>query len=255
MYDPTIGQFLSEDPTEFEAGDPNLKRMVGNNLPNRTDPLGLEATPLIWTAPPIPQIDIQAPVFAQAPGKVSFETVKQVEDELNKSPEAAKLLAELKEKGLEIVIDQTIKGAGADRARYDIYGNDEIGIVRLNNQTIQTISGAAGYLLLELIRAKNRAEQIALDQKVKSGEIKTTMEYATKCEERTFAYVKELVRIAKEAMEKHGLGPKGDIGWGAVLADIDTFEEYLAWAKGSGHYNAFLPNFDAVKKLPSDQIR
>jgi uncharacterized protein RhaS with RHS repeats len=44
MYDPTIGQWLSEDPTEFDAGDPNLRRMVGNNVINMIDPNGLKAT-------------------------------------------------------------------------------------------------------------------------------------------------------------------------------------------------------------------
>ncbi len=42
MFDPTIGQFLSEDPLSFDAGDPNLRRYVSNNATNATDPSGLE---------------------------------------------------------------------------------------------------------------------------------------------------------------------------------------------------------------------
>lgn len=40
MYDPTIGQFLSEDPIGFEAADMNLRRYVGNNTLSATDPTG-----------------------------------------------------------------------------------------------------------------------------------------------------------------------------------------------------------------------
>jgi len=39
-YDPRTGKFLSEDPIEFEAGDTNLLRMVGNSVTNYTDPTG-----------------------------------------------------------------------------------------------------------------------------------------------------------------------------------------------------------------------
>lgn len=39
-YDPTTGQFVSEDSAGFTAGDTNLRRFVGN-APNRyTDPTG-----------------------------------------------------------------------------------------------------------------------------------------------------------------------------------------------------------------------
>jgi uncharacterized protein RhaS with RHS repeats len=41
MYDPTIGRFLSEDPSGFDGGDPNLYRYVGNDPVNHTDPNGL----------------------------------------------------------------------------------------------------------------------------------------------------------------------------------------------------------------------
>ncbi|WP_404310460.1 Calx-beta domain-containing protein [Neorhodopirellula lusitana] len=40
-YDPNTGEFLSQDPIAFEAGDPNLYRYVGNGPTNATDPTGL----------------------------------------------------------------------------------------------------------------------------------------------------------------------------------------------------------------------
>ena len=40
-YDPRIGQFISEDPSGFEAGDPNLRRYVENSPTNRVDPTGM----------------------------------------------------------------------------------------------------------------------------------------------------------------------------------------------------------------------
>lgn len=41
MFDPAIGRWISEDPIEFEAGDENLNRYVGNDPINKTDPSGL----------------------------------------------------------------------------------------------------------------------------------------------------------------------------------------------------------------------
>ncbi len=41
IYDPATAVWLSEDPTEFTAGDTNTKRYVGNSSPNGTDPTGL----------------------------------------------------------------------------------------------------------------------------------------------------------------------------------------------------------------------
>jgi uncharacterized protein RhaS with RHS repeats len=250
MYDPQVGQFLSEDPIGFDANDPNLKRMVGNNLPNRTDPFGLEASTLVWAAPPVnAQIEVGAQVFSQQLPKASFETVKQVEDELNKSPAAAEILKVLKERGLTIEIDQKLAGEGtANRARFDPYGNDGKGVIKLNNTAINTLSGAAGYLLFELVRATNQAEQLALDKKVATGEIKSPAEYADECEKLTFKYMIESVTIAQEAMKNHGWGPKGDLGYGPILAAAKTEAQWIAWAKANGHYKIFLINYQIIKK-------
>ena len=50
-YDPADGRFISDDPTGFAAGDPNLYRYVGNAAPNATDPSGLKpATPTMRSA-------------------------------------------------------------------------------------------------------------------------------------------------------------------------------------------------------------
>lgn len=43
-YDPNTGQWTSQDPIEFDAGDPNLYRYVRNAPTNATDPLGLQAS-------------------------------------------------------------------------------------------------------------------------------------------------------------------------------------------------------------------
>jgi RHS repeat-associated protein len=42
FYDDALGRFLTQDPTEFMAGDPNLYRYVSNNPTNLTDPNGEE---------------------------------------------------------------------------------------------------------------------------------------------------------------------------------------------------------------------
>ncbi len=40
-YDPGLGQWLSEDPIGFEAGDSNIRRYVGHDVLRQTDPTGL----------------------------------------------------------------------------------------------------------------------------------------------------------------------------------------------------------------------
>jgi RHS repeat-associated protein len=41
-YDPVTGQWQTEDPIGFSAGDANLRRYVGNNATNGVDPTGLQ---------------------------------------------------------------------------------------------------------------------------------------------------------------------------------------------------------------------
>ncbi|MBL8817447.1 MAG: RHS repeat-associated core domain-containing protein [Planctomyces sp.] len=41
-YDPRLGRFISEDPIGFAAEDANLRRYVGNSMPNSVDPTGLD---------------------------------------------------------------------------------------------------------------------------------------------------------------------------------------------------------------------
>ncbi len=44
-YDPTVGKWLSEDPSGFAGGDANLYRYVGNTPTVGTDPSGLQPPP------------------------------------------------------------------------------------------------------------------------------------------------------------------------------------------------------------------
>jgi uncharacterized protein RhaS with RHS repeats len=41
MYDPTVGRFLTEDPSDFDGEDANTYRYVGNSPVNAVDPSGL----------------------------------------------------------------------------------------------------------------------------------------------------------------------------------------------------------------------
>ena len=45
MYDPTVGRFIEEDPTEFAGGDTNFYRYCDNSPTNGTDPSGLVEYP------------------------------------------------------------------------------------------------------------------------------------------------------------------------------------------------------------------
>jgi protein-glutamine gamma-glutamyltransferase len=44
MYYTGAGQWMEEDPIQFDAGDPNLRRYVGNDPTDATDPSGLKIT-------------------------------------------------------------------------------------------------------------------------------------------------------------------------------------------------------------------
>ena len=59
MYDPTIGQFLSEDPLEFEGLDENLRRYVRNRPLTFTDPTGLAPFDDVLQIP-LNQLDLRA---------------------------------------------------------------------------------------------------------------------------------------------------------------------------------------------------
>ncbi len=52
-YVPATGQWMSQDPIGFGAGDPNLYRYVGNDPTNETDPSGLQARGIV-TLPVFP---------------------------------------------------------------------------------------------------------------------------------------------------------------------------------------------------------
>ena len=47
-YDPTIGRFISEDPTRFEGSGTNFYRYTFNNPTTFIDPLGLKTTVVVW---------------------------------------------------------------------------------------------------------------------------------------------------------------------------------------------------------------
>lgn len=65
MYDPKIGQFLSEDPIEFEALDPNLRRYVGNSSTMFADPTGLAEESPFWGMPEGGESALGATFYAQ----------------------------------------------------------------------------------------------------------------------------------------------------------------------------------------------
>src|ERR1700677_474256 len=44
-YNPQTGQWMSQDPLGFDAGDSNLSRYVNNAPTNATDPSGLQDDP------------------------------------------------------------------------------------------------------------------------------------------------------------------------------------------------------------------
>lgn len=71
MYDPTIGQFLTEDPIDFEGMDANLRRYVHNEPTRFVDPEGLTTKP-IFTQPSGQE---SGSIIIVYPGGVDTETV------------------------------------------------------------------------------------------------------------------------------------------------------------------------------------
>lgn len=65
MYDPTIGQFLSEDPISYEGLDTNLRRYVKNQPTMLTDPTGLRPPPKLGFTPD----QLEAQLKSAKPGK------------------------------------------------------------------------------------------------------------------------------------------------------------------------------------------
>ena len=61
MYDPTVGEFLSEDPIGFAGQDSNLRRYVHNGPLNHTDPSGLQQLTSAAAAEPAPKWHIWWP--------------------------------------------------------------------------------------------------------------------------------------------------------------------------------------------------
>ena len=51
-YSPTLGRWTTQDPLGYAAGDVNLYRYLGNNIPGRVDPSGLD-----WVYPWDPNAD------------------------------------------------------------------------------------------------------------------------------------------------------------------------------------------------------
>jgi hypothetical protein len=83
MYDPTVGRFLEDDPTEFEAGDTNTYCYVGNHGTIFIDPTGLAEVP------EVPRIDfdgrIHDPIPPQVPKEWGLDNVQEALDNVEKS--------------------------------------------------------------------------------------------------------------------------------------------------------------------------
>ncbi|MFN9604708.1 MAG: RHS repeat-associated core domain-containing protein, partial [Planctomycetota bacterium] len=80
-YDPALGQWLSEDPLGFAAGDENVRRYVGNGVVDSIDPTGLQEPSGVLTEEQIrliqewiknntnaspPNSNVQAPTWLQS---------------------------------------------------------------------------------------------------------------------------------------------------------------------------------------------
>ncbi|MDX1930092.1 MAG: RHS repeat-associated core domain-containing protein, partial [Pirellulaceae bacterium] len=88
-YDSGLGQWLSEDPMGFAAGDENMKRYVGNEQIRLLDPNGLEET---WLAVPANAAYGLYLGFAEAGSIIAHSTVGQIGVDLSYWDESAERL-------------------------------------------------------------------------------------------------------------------------------------------------------------------
>ncbi len=103
-YDSALGQWLSEDPIGFGAGDENLRRYTGNGVTNAMDPLGWLEFPITiylyaesyWTLISTPSklneremvrvLDSAAKMFGDKTVKFTVKTVAIDTEKENKRP-------------------------------------------------------------------------------------------------------------------------------------------------------------------------
>ncbi len=78
MFSPTLGRWIQNDPIEFEAGDPNLYRFVGNSPTNMTDPSGLAPNQAGTTDP---SHILKAIKAKMKQGKSKEEILREISDE------------------------------------------------------------------------------------------------------------------------------------------------------------------------------
>ena len=79
-YSPSLGRWTSLDPLRYDAGDVNLYRALGNGLPNRLDPSGLDDDIPLPNAIAIPLPHPQLPVLSPPPPAPSW--LERLGDEL-----------------------------------------------------------------------------------------------------------------------------------------------------------------------------
>ena len=79
-YDAAVGQFVSEDPIGFSAGDANIYRYVGNSPTNYTDPSGLRGAPLPHYRPPLVRTipSYPPPAFSNIAPPVGYPVNRQL---------------------------------------------------------------------------------------------------------------------------------------------------------------------------------
>jgi RHS repeat-associated protein len=71
-YDPSVGQFISQDPIGFSAGDANLYRYVGNSPTNRIDPSGLQMEPITEETARRARLNLLTIPWFWAPGRADL---------------------------------------------------------------------------------------------------------------------------------------------------------------------------------------
>ena len=92
MFDPKIGQFISEDPIGFEASDPNLRRYVKNSPTNLTDPSGLfDVPPAGVVNPNNPNIAVVVLTDVKNGQVISPKQWRDMADTLNRSSARGKV--------------------------------------------------------------------------------------------------------------------------------------------------------------------
>lgn len=176
--------------------------------------------------------DPQMPV-TPTPKPPSFTDPKDLEAALTE-PTIKAILEAFKKAGGTVTSGPSPTGSHIE---FSLNGGPPMIVIDPNNTKDK--NDAIATLVFELIRFENRSQQDALIADLKARKI-TSEQYAVKSERLTYDYLKR----ANDLLQKLGIK---DNFCNGILKKYPTFEDYLKFAKSSGHFQLIVDDANKIK--------